>query len=442
MRKNLADELDRIKKEVANEQNEYEAEKPLIIKQEEFMQDCGYKFRYNLVRDTFEYATGEEIWADLKERIVKTIRRKFLISGKFSKRGDSPTVKTLYEIIDTEKGSVEFDPFDQFFTTNKWDGRDRITELLNTVHISDIKLQDFNLKDAWPMLFKRWLIASVACALGQNANHVMLLFISETHGTYKSTWLNNLCPNLLKDYIHFGHIMPNLTEQSTANILAEKFICNIDDQLDTIFIKDFNSIKSIITAPFVTNRKSFRRDDNKRVRRVNFVGSVNNTDIFRDSQNRRYLTFEITKIDWASAKLIDMNQVWLQAHHLYFKDRERHYFDKGDEAMINQINDHYSAISSEHEWFYKLFIPSDKSDMTAKFYPPTEILSIIKKASGLNVFINNLSVAMKRMGLSKTKQKVEWQGSKQARDGYWLIESFKKDFDRISVLESPRSLED
>ena len=199
MSKSLAEELDKLKKEVENEPMEYEAEKPLIIKQEEFMQESGYKFRYNLVRDTFEYTTGEDIWADLKERTVKTIRRKFLVSGKFSKRGDSPSVNTLYEIIDTEKGSCQFDPFDHFFTTNKWDGKDRITELIATVHISDIKLQDFILKDAWPILFKRWLIASVACALGVNANHVMLLFISETHGTYKSTWLNNLCPDLLKD---------------------------------------------------------------------------------------------------------------------------------------------------------------------------------------------------------------------------------------------------
>ena len=142
-----------------------------------------------------------------------------------------------------------------------------------------------------------------------------------------------------------------------------------------------------------------------------------------------------------AAKIIDMNQVWIQAYHHYIKDHERHYFDKGDEAMINQINDHYSAISPEHEWFYKLFIiPTDKSNMNAKFYPPTEIFSVIKKASGLNVFMNNLSVALKRIGVAKTKQKVEWQGSKQARDGYWLIENFKKDFDKITIIEIPRDI--
>ena len=57
---------------------------------------------------------------------------------------------------------------------------------------------------------------------------------------------------------------------------------------------------------------------------MNFVGSINNTDIFRDAQNRRYLTFEITRIDMAKAKLIDMNQLWLQAYHLFFKERERY----------------------------------------------------------------------------------------------------------------------
>ena len=40
MSKSLAEELDKLKREVENEPMEYEAEKPLIIKQEEFMQDC------------------------------------------------------------------------------------------------------------------------------------------------------------------------------------------------------------------------------------------------------------------------------------------------------------------------------------------------------------------------------------------------------------------
>jgi hypothetical protein len=75
----------------------------------------------------------------------------------------------------------------------------------------------------------------------------------------KTTWLNKLCPDEMKEFLICSHINPSLTDQNTANFLAEKWFVNVDDQLETIFGKDFNSMKAIITAPFVTNRKTWHR---------------------------------------------------------------------------------------------------------------------------------------------------------------------------------------
>ncbi len=416
---------------------EYDVERPVIIRQEEFIKELGYQFRFNRVRDIFEYKHKHKPWEDMKERVVKSIRREFKLSTDFRGKGECPSVNALYEIIDTDIMAQNFNPFDDFFKNNKWDGRDHLTQLINTVTIADITIDNFELREVFTLLFTRWMLASVACTTGDAANHVMLLLLSEQHGTFKTTWLNNLCPPSLSDYIHCGHIRPELTDNITANIVAEKIICNIDDQLDGILHKDFGAIKSLITAPFVSNRKSYRRDENKRIRRVNFCGSVNNTDIFRDSQNRRYLTFEKKKIDWIAAKAVDIDQVWLQVYKMYKVDKLRHYFDKTDEHTINQINNHYSAISAEQDYFSKLFEQVDKSNWEAKFYTPSEILSVIKKASGLNIFPQNLSVALKRLGIVKDKQRQPWKGATQSRDGYWLRENFKKEGDRITIFEEP-----
>ena len=414
----------------------FEAEKPTVIRQEAFIKKLGYQFRYNTVRDIFEYRINTLPWADMKERVMKMIRREFKLSVDFKGRGDCPTVNALYEIIDTDLMAPNFNPFEDFFKLHKWDGVDRMKAITDTVKMVHLKFGHFTLADVWPSLFKRWMIAAVQCTLGIKENQVMMLLFSEGQGLYKTTWLNNLCPPFLADYIHCGHINPQLTDNITSNILAEKIIANIDDYLDRIMYKDFAAMKSLVTVPFVSNRKSFRRDENKRPRRANFVGSVNNRGIFKDDQNRRYLTFEIEKIAWQDAQKIDINQLWLQAYHLY-KNGERNYFDKNDEAVINTINNCYLVPDPEHEFFVKLFSPSDDRDLAAKVYTFSEIFAVLQKASNIRMYQPNLTVALKRLGIKAVSKRHAEIANSQPRWVYFLHENFLKEGDRILPKEEP-----
>lgn len=86
----------------------------------------------------------------------------------------------------------------------------------------------------------------------------------------------------MQEFLICSHINTSLTDQNTANFLAEKWFVNIDDQLETIFSKDFNSMKAIITTPFLTNRKAWHQLTRKRRRVCNFIGNVKNPRFLTD----------------------------------------------------------------------------------------------------------------------------------------------------------------
>lgn len=398
----------------------YEAEKPLPIKILESIKEFGYKFRFNEVRQVFEYALqdGNE-WKDLEERQYKNIWLNFQMTNKLTGK-ERPSVKKLYDLVDTDIYSQRYHPIEEYYKSLKWDGADHITKLAQTITCEDLDLKQNGgtMQEAFIVLFRRWLIASVVCNLGINPNHVMLLLIGG-QGLFKTTWLNRLCPKDLSNYQFCGHINPNLVDNNTCDLLAEKAFVNIDDQLETVFGKDFNSIKSVITTSFVSNRKAYRRDTKKRPRIANFVGSVNSEEIFHDVQNRRYLTFKIAAID-IKAK-VDINQVWAQAYHLFTKG-ERYYFDKSDEAIINEINSKFSVISNEQEWFMRCYEVVDESHTESKCLMPSEILSILQRASGLKLFQFKLTNAFTKLNLKKISKRV----NNNPRYVYVLREKFEQ----------------
>ena len=198
----------------------------------------------------------------------------------------------------------------------------------------------------------------------------------------------------MKEFLICSHINPSLTDQNTANFLAEKWFVNVDDQLETIFGKDFNSMKAIITAPFVTNRKTWHRFSKKRQRICSFMGSVNNTQFLTDSENRRYLVFTAEEMDFKHN--LNMDQVWAQALHL-LEEGNTYWFAQEELKVLNEINEIYRQVPPEEEWLQKLYDPCDKENPNAKFVMTSEMLTRLNIYSGMRLSIKKLSTAMTKL---------------------------------------------
>jgi predicted P-loop ATPase len=402
-------------KEIKKQDGEGTGKKHHILEIKDYL-DLKYEFRRNELTLEIEIRPLEEKeFTLLDEAFINSIWIDLQLDGY--KVSDSVLLKIL-----NSKLIKEHNPLKSYFDSLPlYDGEvDYIEKLAETVTIADIKVDDLELRKFWKSYLEKWLVASVATALSKGVNHLCLILVGG-QGVGKTTWLNKLCPPGMQEFLICSHINPSLTDQNTANFLAEKWFVNIDDQLETIFGKDFNSMKAIITAPFVTNRKTWHRFTRKRKRTCSFMGSVNNPKFLTDTENRRYLVFTAETINIAHR--IDMKMVWAQAFHL-LENGFSYWFTQEEIQQLNKINEIYRQISPEEEWLMKLYEPCEPTDERAKFLMPSEMLSKINAWSNMKLSIRKLSAAMDKLGFGK---KVCKRINGQPRNTYPVIE--RTDYD-------------
>jgi predicted P-loop ATPase len=179
------------------------------------------------------------------------------------------------------------------------------------------------------------------------------LVLTGDQGAYKTTWLTNLCPPSLKEYIFTGKI--DVDKNDTQSMLSEFLIINIDDQLRNLNRKDENALKTLITLESVKVRKPYDRMITKRPRIASFCGSVNGNDFLTDpSGSRRFLPFEVKSIDLEEFQKINIDAVWAEALQL-FHSGFRYWFTKEEIAEINNHNQEFEVTDAETELLLELY---------------------------------------------------------------------------------------
>lgn len=351
--------------------------------------DLKYEFRRNTLTLEIEARRLDKTsFIVLDEALLNSIWIDMQMDGY--KCTDSILMKIL-----NSKLTKAYNPLVNFFESlpDYNPDEDPIQHLAKTVKIKNIVVDGVDQRDLWEPFLKKWLVACAATATGLGVNHTCLILVGG-QGTGKTTWLNGLCPKGMKEFLVCSHINPSLTDNNTANYLAEKWFVNIDDQLETIFGKDFNSMKAIITAPFVTNRKTWHKLTKTRPRICSFMGSVNSPKFLTDSENRRYLVFTAESIEFNHR--VDINKVWAQA--LYLARKKFPYWFTTEEIRdLNKINEVYRQIPPEEEWLQKLFDPCERTEPRAQFLMASEILTRINAFSGMRLSVKKLSGALEKL---------------------------------------------
>jgi predicted P-loop ATPase len=379
--------------------------------------DLHYEFRRNVLTLEIEVRP-------IKDKKFKVLDESLLNSIWIDMQMDGYkcTDVLLMKILNS-KLTNSYNPLRQYFENlPPYRGKvDYIKKLAATIKVMDLGSDNVHQQQLWEPYLRKWLVASAATANGLGVNHTCLILVGG-QGAGKTTWLNRLCPEEMKPFLVCSHINPSLTDQNTANYLAEKWFVNIDDQLETIFGKDFNSMKAIITAPFVTNRKTWHKLTKTRPRICSFMGSVNNPRFLTDTQNRRYIVFTTETVDYKHK--IDMNKVWAQALHLA-QEKFPYWFSHEELQELNKVNEIYRQLSPEEEWLMKLYEPCERTNPKAQFLMPSEILSKLNAWSGMKLSIRRLAIAMEKLGFGETiSKRIKELGSRKV---YAVIERSEED---------------
>lgn len=370
-------------------------EKSKIEKIEEWL-FRRYSFRMNRTTCTLEFMnlTTDDYFKPFEDENLRDIVIE-LKKMKFSKPKDD-----LEDLLKSSR-VPKFSPIKDYFYGLKLRTFGNIDRLADCVKVDDslgIKIGDFDYNQLWHHYFKKWLIACYLCSMETKHNDVMLILIG-AQGRFKTSFLNYLCPPALHNYVVCSHINPSLTDYNTANYLAEKMFLNIDDQMETIFGKDYNSMKAIVSAPDVTNRKLYSTSARKRTRIANLCGSVNEARFLRDSNNRRYLCFKIVDID-PDYRLIDMDQVWAEVAYEVIRTKSNYIFGRDDYANIDLMNAMFETPTEEAETLQVTFTPAEEGSKETTYLMSyseiKQVLSLVTGNKNLNDF--RLQTALRKYG--------------------------------------------
>jgi hypothetical protein len=203
----------------------------------------------------------------------------------------------------------KYDPFKDYFKAlPKWDGTDYITQVANCVKTDEPAF--------WHSMFKKALVRSIACAIGNKVNRMAIILISRKQNTGKTMFIRYLNPWGDTKYYCEEKMISGKTDSEMQ--LCENFIFNLDE-LQGMNQKDMEVIKSTISKSVINKRKAYREDNELYRRRCTFWGSSNKEEYLTDDTgNSRWLGFKVLEqIDWQTYNEIPVHYLWTQAYHLY-----------------------------------------------------------------------------------------------------------------------------
>ena len=359
----------------------------------EMLLDTYMECRFNVIKQKPEFRINGQMdeFSPLDRYSVNSINR------YIRSRGLKTSKDALNDIMFSDY-SVMSNPIKEYFEQlpnyNELEG-DYILELANTVDIRN--------PEKWYEYLKKWLVAVVANAMiDENCkNHTMLVLTGE-QGAFKTTWLDNLCPDKLKQYLYTGKIDPS--NKDTQTLLAEFFLVNVDDQLKQLNKKDENDLKNMITAPNVKYRRPYDVFIQEYPHVCSFMASVNGNEFLTDpTGSRRFLAFEVVQIHIDKAKALNMDLIWKQAYHLFISGFR--YWFAGDEIeQLHVSNSDFQVISTEEQLLLKYFAKPDHRDLATHYLQPADILSKIQLQSGVKIRQKMLGEALTKHGFEKWRR--------------------------------------
>jgi hypothetical protein len=256
----------------------------------------------------------------------------------------------------------EYDPLKSYFINlPEWDGKtDFIQQFASHVETDD---QQF-----FETMLKKHLVRSVAQIMSTRINRFVFVLVGEKQSTGKSTFIRSLSPFPAGQYYTESKVRDDKDGQFA---FAENFIYNIEE-LSDMKNTDVNRLKAMISQAIIKERKPYAHDVEPVVRRCSFFGSTNNSQFLTDTENTRWLCFNIKNINWNYSK-IDIHSVWSQAFALFQQNFNDQLTSEENEHQMNR-NKLHEVSDVGKELIAKYFQPCSKMDKYAQFYTIADIV--------------------------------------------------------------------
>ncbi len=351
---------------------------PAIDRVENFLLS-KYRFRNNTITGRLEYRfLTKKVWHQMNDYIENSMLRELLKNKVRTNMGG------LRNLLYSDFCEL-YNPFSTYFESlPAWDEQtDYIAQLADTITTTH--------QDLWHTCFKKWLVAMVGCVLDEKIINQTVIVFSGKQGIGKTTWMENLVPKELKQYLFSGTINPN--NKDTLIHLSECMLINLDE-LENLNRTEIGSLKELITKTHIRIRRAYGHTNETLPRIASFAGSVNTVQFLNDTTgSRRFLSFEVTDIKYDHK--VALNDVYSQALHL-FQSGFRFWFNRDEITDINKNNEQYQLRSPEEELLLTWFEACSRDNANA-FLTASQILAKLADKAKINVSdssVNKLGKAL------------------------------------------------
>ncbi|WP_165026049.1 VapE domain-containing protein [Dysgonomonas sp. ZJ279] len=355
-----------------------------------------YSFRYNSVKSRTEYrevhAQGE--FKPVTKYFLNSLRREIDVKVGITTSADN--IRTILESNFAEKIHPIREYLSQLPMLNPRESC-YTEQLLQTVIVSN--------PDKWEEYLIKWLIGVVANAMNDVGcqNHTCLVLTGE-QGKFKTTWLDHLCPTPLKSYLFTGKIDPQCKDVLT--LIAEYLFINIDDQLRALNKRDENELKNLITTPAVKYRRPYDTYIEEYPHLASFMASVNGNDFLTDpTGSRRFLPFEVVRIDIDKALSINMDHVFSEIMYLY-KQGVRYWFDDSEIEELHRLSSGFHVQTVEFEMLMQGFEKPTMENESEHFMTTAQILNYLRMFTNVPLSEKRMGEAIRKAGFKRLQKRI------------------------------------
>lgn len=213
-----------------------------------------------------------------------------------------------------------YHPVIHWVSSQPWDRRDRIDDLIATIHAPAER------KSMIRQLVVRWMLSAIALVYrermgargAQPTAHGVLTFTG-IQGSGKTSWFQSLAPG---DMVLCGASLQVGTKDSEVTALRS-WITELGEVGSTFRRSDLDALKAFLIRPTDVIRMPYGKTYDAMPRQTVFASSVNDRDFLADkSGNRRWWVIETNRLDYDHD--IDTQQLWAQILVLYRQGEQWH----------------------------------------------------------------------------------------------------------------------
>lgn len=338
--------------------------------------------------------------------------------------GISGSDSILKKIITSPNQTKPFNPIKEYFEklAGKYSGESHIDKLC-----SYLKARDYGDKEEGYYqkrliyTFRKWIVATVACAMGIKENDAMFVVVNNEEGIGKSTLLEFLVPDLLKGYYSKSSKDMNFSDMFTSNLLI-----NFDEMIG-LTKSTAEEFKNILSSKQINVSKRFTTTK----QRYASCSGTSNKDaehggfLTPDMGTRRFAINHIDSIDWEYNKNVEIDQIWAEAVMLLGQNFE-YTWNPEDFREFGEYNSRFIVQTSSFKLIKEFYrVPEPGEEDMAVFKMPVEILRDLRAARKVNSSMTtvsdvNIGIALKQLGYSRFIKKINGQ----PRYGYNIVPLF------------------